>query len=299
MEKRLKIMVILTEKFKFIKDNIFLCPFVDTDTGKQQFILQKINSKTKEVEFEDSIDCIHTEINSSLKEKFFVLKSRTARIAEAGYESFKFQTEIDNVLDLAYPMTNLLLKFMLRVDPVFLETFLTKLDNDCRYIREKNNPSYRLPIPNYIAEVLNVFKIVRTKTRFQTYDIDTLSIILENILKHIFVTKSKKPFSEIVIEELIKYLRSNQFKDLKIFIMEGEEFSGEFTMEMVDYALVSIVEDYGGYKYTTLSKFVVEWGQVSHKLTGTYLSQINVIYHRLNTDEFFAYLNNNNNSNNN
>ncbi len=89
-------MVILTEKFKFIRDDVFLCPCVDTETEKQWIEIQKIDLKTNEIEFKDSVKCIHTEKNSSLKEKFFALKSWTAEIAEAGCESFKFQMEIDN-----------------------------------------------------------------------------------------------------------------------------------------------------------------------------------------------------------
>ena len=194
-------MVILTEKFKFIKDDVFLCPCVDTETGEQWVEIQKLDMETGEVEFGDSINCIHTAItnisveeyddyidddefqedlfektlnirssedleviNLNPEEKFFALKSWAAGIAEAGYESFKLQMEIDNALNLAYPMTNLLLKFMIRVDPKFLKIFLSKIDRECRYNGERHNPSY-------IANLLKIFQIMEENGDFHyNYD---------------------------------------------------------------------------------------------------------------------------------
>ena len=192
-------MVVLTEKFPFIREDVFLCPFVDTKTGKQWIKIQKVNLETSEIEFEDSIDCIHTaitdisveeydeyidddyfqedlikktleirssedleEINLNPEEKFFALKSWAAGIAEAGYESFKFQMEIDTALDLAYPMTNLLLRFMIRVDLEFLEVFLSKIDRECRYNGERHNPSY-------IANLLYIFRIMEENDDFYDF----------------------------------------------------------------------------------------------------------------------------------
>jgi hypothetical protein len=190
-------MVVLTEKFKFIRDDVFLCPHVDTETGRQWVEIQKINLETGEIEFEDSIDCIHTaitnisiqeydeyidnddfqkdliektleirsienleEINLNPEEKFFALKSWTAGIAEAGDDSFKLQMEIDNALDLAYPMTNLLLGFMIRVDPEFIEGFLSKMDEECRYNGERHNPSY-------LANLMKIFDIITEHGHFE------------------------------------------------------------------------------------------------------------------------------------
>ena len=58
-EKRDKsTMTILTEKFRFIRDDIFLCPWIDVRTGKQKLVMQKINMETNEVEYEKSLKCI-------------------------------------------------------------------------------------------------------------------------------------------------------------------------------------------------------------------------------------------------
>lgn len=63
-------MVILTEKFRFISDGVFLCPWVDTETGRQKLVMQKINLETKEIEFEDSIYCIHAVITDISLDEF-------------------------------------------------------------------------------------------------------------------------------------------------------------------------------------------------------------------------------------
>lgn len=70
-------MVVLTEKFRFIRDDVFLCPWVDLNTGKQNLILQKINLKTGEVEFEDKIACIHTAVTNISTKEFEDYQNKT------------------------------------------------------------------------------------------------------------------------------------------------------------------------------------------------------------------------------
>ena len=163
-------MVVLTEKFRFIRDDVFLCPWVDSETGKQKLFIQKINLETNEVEFEDQIDCIHTavtnisttefedyqndtddqellvkktldirssekltEINLTLEEKYFALKSWVASIADSNNEAFKVQSEIERYGHLAFPISNFLMRFMARADQDFLPDYLTKIEHECIY----------------------------------------------------------------------------------------------------------------------------------------------------------------------
>ena len=190
-------MVVLSEKFRFIRDDVFLCPWVDTDTGKQQLILQKINLKTNEVEFEDEIECIHTaitqisteefedyqndadtqkhmnkkileirssegltEINLTPEEKFKAFKSWTAGITEAGLNAFRIQDEIDKSLDLLYPISQFLMKFMIKADSDFIQQYLAKIERDC------------------------MFEGFRHESSFIANSIPILEIILKNFLKY-------------------------------------------------------------------------------------------------------------------
>ena len=63
-------MTILTEKYRFIRDDVFLCPQINTETGKQTLKIQKINIKTGKIEFKDQIDCIHTVVNKISTEEY-------------------------------------------------------------------------------------------------------------------------------------------------------------------------------------------------------------------------------------
>ena len=49
-------MVTLSEKFRFLRDDIFLCPKIDTVTGELQLVMQKIDLETNKVEFEESVN---------------------------------------------------------------------------------------------------------------------------------------------------------------------------------------------------------------------------------------------------
>ena len=161
---------ILTTKFRFLRDDVFLCPWVNFKTGKQKIILQKINLKTGIVEIKSAIDCIHTavtdisaeefvdyqnyadaqdhlnkktleirssenlkEIKLTSKEKFNALKSWVAGITEAGLNIFRIQDEIDNNLNLLYPVTRFLLKFMIRVDSDFIPQYIAKIERECMF----------------------------------------------------------------------------------------------------------------------------------------------------------------------
>ena len=180
----------LKDRFRFLRDDIFLCPRVNLITEKQSLILQKINLITNEVEFEDSIDCIQTvvtvispenyedyqndtntqefmnkkileirssegltEINLTPEEKFKAFKSWTAGIAEAGMNAFLIQDEIDKNLDLFYPISHFLLRFMAKADNDFLQEYLTKIERDCMFEGKKHKPSF-------LANILPILEMV-------------------------------------------------------------------------------------------------------------------------------------------
>ncbi len=163
-------MTILTEKFRFIMDDVFLCPQVDTETGHQRLKLEKINPESGEIEHEDWIGCIHAgitqigydeyveyqkdmefkndlikktlnirtsenlkEINLSPDEKFFAFKSWAQGIAEAGLNTFKIQGDIDSELDFLYPISLFLMHFLVKIDSDFIHRFLFLIEKDCRF----------------------------------------------------------------------------------------------------------------------------------------------------------------------
>ena len=184
-------MTILTEKYRFIRDDMFLCPWINTATGKQKLILQKINSNTNNVEFEDSINCIHTavmdissedyvkyqnnsqfredlqekalnvrssenrkEINLTNEEKFIALKSWAAGIAESGIEGIKIQGEIESIANLAYPISGFLLKFLVKVDPDFFHGHFENLKRECMFENVMHEYSF---IANLIPFINNIY----------------------------------------------------------------------------------------------------------------------------------------------
>jgi Tfp pilus assembly protein PilF len=191
---------ILTKRFKFLRDDVFLFAQVNAFTESQSLIIQKINLKTGEVEFEDQIDCIHTavtgisteefedyqngndsqervfkktlEIRSSEKleeiklkpeEMFHAFKSWTAGIAEAGLSAFLIQDEIDECLDLLYPISQFLFRFMIKVDSDFLPQYLAKIEKECVFegtIHESSFVANLIPVlalfwKNYVKNGVN------------------------------------------------------------------------------------------------------------------------------------------------
>ena len=185
----------MTENFKFIRDDVFLCPWVDTITGKQKLILKKINLETNEVEFEDSIDCIHTaitdisveeyyeymnnddfqedlieksleirsseglkEIKLNPKEKFQALKSWAIGIAEAGRDAFRIQSEIDTSANLAYPMAGFLIRFMTQVDSNFTFEYLSKIEKESVYEGEQHGPYMLANLIPIMGSLMGDFK---------------------------------------------------------------------------------------------------------------------------------------------
>ena len=161
-------------------------------TGKQLLIMHKIDLKTGEIEIEDRISCIHTsvmnisaeqfedlyddidfqkdiynraldirsseqlrEIRLSIEEKFKAFKSWVAGIAEVGLKAFEIQDEIDNNLDLMYPIASFLLHFMIKADTKFIPMFLSKIERQCVYNGETHFPSLNANLNILIKIIIN------------------------------------------------------------------------------------------------------------------------------------------------
>lgn len=194
--------------------------------GKQKLVMQKINLETDKVEFEDSIDCIHTavtkisaeefvdyhndahvkerlyyktleirssenliEINLTPKEKYIAFKSWVAGIAESGNDAFRIQTEIENMGSLAYPISNFLLKFMIKIDSEFIEEYILKIERECVYEGVKYEsfilmslmPIFKALYSNYSEQKLEISKKERYgRPKLREFDAQILIRIIEN-----------------------------------------------------------------------------------------------------------------------
>lgn len=193
------------DKFRFIRDDVFLCAQVDIGTGEQKLIIQKIDLETDEVEFETSIDCIHTavtnisteefedyqndtdaqeninkkileirssedleEINLTPEENFKAFKSWAAGIAEAGVNAFFIQDEIDKNLDsdLLLPISQFLLRFMVKVDREFLPEFISKIERECMFEGVRHESSFianTIPILEVVWENYSRYKMIKSE----------------------------------------------------------------------------------------------------------------------------------------
>jgi hypothetical protein len=115
-----------TQKFNFIRDNVFLIAEIDLDKNKQYLILEQKYPLIDGTELIDRLECIHTVINQNrfdklknlsnekreeikettdqwvidsqnlnLNEKWFALKSWVQGIAETGMDALQLQGDID------------------------------------------------------------------------------------------------------------------------------------------------------------------------------------------------------------
>ncbi|MBD3350010.1 MAG: hypothetical protein GF364_00810, partial [Candidatus Lokiarchaeota archaeon] len=157
---------ILFKRFPFLNDNIFLCAWVNKETGREKLIMQYINPETDWIMLEEKITCIHTaicdisanklqsnansedfysnilelrssehleEINLSAEEKFKALKSWVAGIAEAGLEAIHIQSQIESYARLMYPLADKILKFLVKIDPIWIFEIINKIERNCIY----------------------------------------------------------------------------------------------------------------------------------------------------------------------
>jgi tetratricopeptide (TPR) repeat protein len=184
----------LTEQFRFIRDDVFLCPLVNLNSGKQQMVMKHLDPKTGNVITIDSIDCIHTaictiqvedvipenktetdiaeipqkkafyikscekvtEIKLSPVERFRAMRSWVAGIAEADMNAFQIQSDIEYTAKLMYPISNRLIKFMMSVDQEFIPKYLAQMEENCVFDGEIHGPSL-------IASLIPVIDIICEK----------------------------------------------------------------------------------------------------------------------------------------
>lgn len=129
---------ILERKIPFIHSNIFFRAQLDTRSGKQKLIIEKINEKTKKVELKTSIDCIQPVLtDKSIKidpmEKFEAFNSWITGLSHYGFSSFKILTEIDNNEDVGFSLSSQIIRFMSLVDIEIFYEYLIKIEKECVY----------------------------------------------------------------------------------------------------------------------------------------------------------------------
>ena len=161
-------------KYPFIYNDVYLIAEVDKSSGKQWFVMQKIDPRTQRVLLEDRVQCIHTalttietedfeertsdglfdkemlkirssegvrEIHLEPEEKFFAFRSWVAGIAEGGVNAITIQSDIEQYGQLLYPIANRIFNFLLKAKTVFIQDFLLRLERDYVYEGEYHKPS--------------------------------------------------------------------------------------------------------------------------------------------------------------
>ncbi len=266
--------IILTEKFRFIRDDVFLCPEVNTKTGHQQVRLQKIDNKTGEIEFEDSIYCIHVcialitpdehkryytdpdfhekfdeislnirstsnlnEIDLSPEEKFVALKSWAEGIAEAGMNAFTVQNNIDLASGIAAPLTGTLMRFMLKIDSVFLQDYLAYVERICSVDGVVHKTSF-------VANFLFLLEDIRIQS-FIWDDYPSIDSIVSTVLDPdpsplLF----KKHLDLLFLRDLIEPGFLNQFLIEFKKNQTAQEFSATFKF-YIDQLMIRFDSSYG------------------------------------------------------
>ncbi len=166
------------KEYRFIRDDIFLCPQIDSKTGEMWVVLKKVDLNTGKVLLEDKLFCSHTvvteitdeefwkyandieynellkksvlkirsggelkEVVLSLEDNFFALNSWVEGISLAGIDGLKIQGDIEEYSGLLYPMVNWLHRFMAKADSEFIPGFLAKIERECMFEGEKHEPS--------------------------------------------------------------------------------------------------------------------------------------------------------------
>lgn len=143
------------------------------DDGRQELVMT-YEDESGTVLARDAINCIHTavaqvpldeviktysdedetarlinarsseklmEVNLEPAEKFTAFKSWVAGIAEAGPNAFLIQSEIESVARFAYPISSKLLGFIARINPEYLDLFLSNVERKCVFNRGWHEPS--------------------------------------------------------------------------------------------------------------------------------------------------------------
>ena len=276
---------ILTEKFRFIRDDVFLCPEVNTETGRQQVIIQKIDSKTGKIEFERRIYCIHVcvasitpdehkryytdpefhekfdeislnirssanlkEIDLNPEEKFVALKSWAEGISEAGMDAFMVQNNIDLASGITAPLTGTLMRFMLKVDSIFLQDYIAYVERTCSVDGVIHKTSF-------VANFLSLLEDIRNQNciwdEYPSMDTIISSILDPDPSPLIF----KGHMELLFLRDLIEPGFLNQFLDRIRKVQNSKEFSMTLK-KYVDQIMDKFNSDYNmDLEYLSLTKF--------------------------------------------
>lgn len=157
--------MILQREFPFVRDDLVLVAWIDTETGKQKILMERRAPATGDVLYHDEVECIHTavvdvpaaafpggvttrafaerviqirttenlaEVDLAWEEKFKALQSWVAGIAEAGTGAFRLQREIERAGHLMYPVSWKLMRFLALVDPGIMLEYVDDVDRACR-----------------------------------------------------------------------------------------------------------------------------------------------------------------------
>ena len=221
-------MVILQEKFSFIRDDLFLTAWVDSESGKQKLLMQKIDIYGGKILRQDEIDCIHTtimdipgdkfnetvldpnfekkimkirsteflpEISLDPEEKFRALKSWVGGIAEAGLDAFKLQAEIEEEWGLMFAVSWKIMRFLALVDMDIMLEYIATLERECRFegvLHEASLIANISPILDMI--MIDLGRIISESSTDQLLEIETNHIDKFNDILH-FIFEMEPPLS--------------------------------------------------------------------------------------------------------
>lgn len=158
------------------------------------------------------------EINLTPEEKFKALKSWAAGIAEAGLNAFLIQDEIDKNLDLLYPISQFLMRFMMKADNDFIPQNLTKIERDCMFEGIRHESSFlanTIPIMEIILK--NFLKYLEIKTEDKRIMKTLTSMDISNKL---FKSNKNFLFLQILVEPDYIFKMTENIEDETVSIME-------------------------------------------------------------------------------
>jgi hypothetical protein len=214
-------MAILEKRFNFIRDDLFLTAWVDTESGKQKLLMQKTDLNDGKILHQDEIDCIHTtvmdipeenfketvldpnfeknimkirsteflpEVTLDPEEKFSALKSWVEGIAEAGLEAFKLQAEIEAEWGLMFAVSWKIMRFLALIDQEIMLEYIASIERECRFEGELHEASLIANLSPILDMIMiDLGRIISESSSDQLLEIETAHIgKFEDILNYIF-----------------------------------------------------------------------------------------------------------------
>ncbi|MBD3351874.1 MAG: hypothetical protein GF364_10345, partial [Candidatus Lokiarchaeota archaeon] len=214
--------MLLQKKYPFLRDDIFLIAQVNEETKRQHLVMRKINAETKEIEVESKIECIHTaittisgeeyekiqrdplerkkledkaihirstenlsEIDLSIEDRFFAMKSWVQGISEAGFNALIVQSDIELYGKLAYPIVNFILKFLSKTDEEFLMQYLDWIEKNCIIDNSIHQASFTANIQNIFDALKTSFVVQKREVVLRILELNGSLEIITKIIKMI------------------------------------------------------------------------------------------------------------------